>query len=427
MCWRDDGSSRNDSGSLEDGAQTGAAGDGFVAPPGAAPREPWWNKRRYARPTDRTLREQMHITDLEIERRKTLLRFTADDADLLAEMLPLAKLEVDDIVARFYAEQTAIPQISVLIGDADTLRRLHRTMRDYILDLFSGVYDAAYVNKRLRIGMAHKRIGVGPKLYLAGVCCLKTLLNDMIERHTPRDRFPSDLRQRRLSALYKLMYFDNALVFDTYFRSLMAELETSHRQMEEHAAVLEETVALRTRQLEALSRTDSLTGLLNRRVFDEALEREIKIADRTGTAVSLVFIDLDGFKTVNDDGGHAEGDRILALVGATLLKCVRAGEAAFRLGGDEFAIIMPRTNADEAEVACRRIGDDMHKACHRRVKASMGIAQTGPGNLVTAEQLFRHADAAMYEAKRSEGSPVRIVRAVTGAADPGRADKGAAA
>jgi diguanylate cyclase (GGDEF)-like protein len=416
-----------DDGSVEHQEHAGAAGDEFILQPHGPLWSSLWDKGKHPRPTDRTLREQMHITDLEIERRKSVLRFTPKDAELLAEMLPLVKLEVDDIVARFYSEQTTIPQISVMIGDADTLRRLHQTMREYILDLFSGAYDAAYVNKRLRIGIVHKRIGVGPKLYLAGIRCLKALLNDMIERHTPRDRFPSDLRQRRLNALDKLLYFDNALFFDTYFRSLMAELEASHRQMEEHAAILEETVALRTRQLEALSRTDSLTGLLNRRVFDEALEREIKIADRTETPLSLVFVDLDGFKTVNDDGGHAEGDRVLALVGETLRRSVRAGEAAFRLGGDEFAVIMPRTTADDAEVACRRIGTELHKVCHLRVKASMGIAQTGPGDLLTAEQLFRRADAAMYEAKRSSGTPVRIVRAVTDAADPKSAGKGAAA
>ena len=101
MRCRDDGSSGTDDGTLEAGAQAGAAGNGPVVQPGAAPWEPWWNKRRYARPTDRTLREQMHITDLGIGRRKSPLRLTADDAEL-REHLRGHLREVHDFTAALF-------------------------------------------------------------------------------------------------------------------------------------------------------------------------------------------------------------------------------------------------------------------------------------------------------------------------------------
>jgi diguanylate cyclase (GGDEF)-like protein len=382
-----------------------------LAPDPAAPSFPAPASNAHPRPTDSTLREQMQITELEIERRKAVMRFTQWDAEVLADMLPIVTLEIDAIIAKFYDQQTSIPEIALVIGDAETLRRLHQSMRGYILDLFSGEYGADYVNKRLRIGLVHTRIGVPPKLYLCGIYCLRMLLNELIERHTPVDKVPFDLRRRRLDALDKLMYFDNALVFDTYIRSLMRELEVNHLQMEEHAAALEETVTLRTKQLEAMSRTDSLTGLLNRRVFDDTLQREMKIAARTRGPVTVVFFDLDGFKTVNDEKGHAEGDRLLTLVGDVLLRLVREGESAFRLGGDEFAIIMPRTFAADAEIPCRRIGSEFHKACNGQVRSSFGIAETGLGEVISPDELLARADAAMYAAKRSPGGPVKIVRA----------------
>ncbi|MGB8275404.1 MAG: GGDEF domain-containing protein [Alphaproteobacteria bacterium] len=356
---------------------------------------------------DQSPAEQIRLTAREIKRRKATLRFTAVDAGVLAKLLPVATAEIDDIVARFYEHQVSVPEIARVIGDGETLRRLRGTMRSYILDLFSGRYDLEYVNTRLHIGAVHRRIGVRPDLYLASMCQLRLLLGDMIERHAPANLAVPDLLPRRLDALDKLMFFDSALIFDAYVGSLVGELKSSHRR------------------LETLSRTDSLTGLLNRRVFDETLRREIKIAGRTGTPVSLAYIDLDRFKKLNDEEGHAEGDRVLVLVGDVLRRSLREGDAAFRLGGDEFGIVMPRTRAKEAEIACRRIGIEFRKRCGSRGQSSIGIAEVWPDGTVAPEDLLRRADAAMYEAKRGKGNMVRIVLALpdpdTSGQPPGQA------
>jgi len=162
--------------------------------------------------TDQTLVEQMKISDLEINRRKDLLNLTSEDLKALTDNKMLIDENIDLIVDAFYEQQTQIDEISLLIGDADTLRRLSNALRKYILDLFSGYYDSEYVNNRLRIGMVHKRIGVEPKLYLSAVRTLKNILIDKISSATEDKK----ALICTLNALDKLLYFDITLVFDRY-------------------------------------------------------------------------------------------------------------------------------------------------------------------------------------------------------------------
>ena len=125
------------------------------------------------RRTQQTLLEQMQLGDIEIARRKQLLGLDEDGLHLLSSQRALIEDNIDIIVDEFYEKQTEIDEISLLIGDADTLKRLRSAQRIYVLNLFSGRYDSEYVNNRLRIGMVHKRIGVEPKLYLSAVWSLK--------------------------------------------------------------------------------------------------------------------------------------------------------------------------------------------------------------------------------------------------------------
>jgi diguanylate cyclase len=196
--------------------------------------------------TQQTLLEQMAITEHEITRRKELLRFGHEEARLLSQCNSFIAEEIDAIVEEFYQIQTADHEISLIIGDADTLRRLHGTQRNYVLDLFSGRTDMEYVNNRLRIGLVHKRIGVEPKLYLSAVKMLK----DIIDKALVRRIADQELLSRTRQALDKLFYFDTTLVFDTYTRSLLSEVETAKERVEEYAEGLEVQVAERTRELE---------------------------------------------------------------------------------------------------------------------------------------------------------------------------------
>ena len=111
----------------------------------------------------KTLLEIHRISDHEIEKRKELLYFTDNDRDILESMRSKIELNVDKIVSDFYKQQVQFPEITLIIGDAETMQRLQISMRSYIMDICSGFYDAEYVNRRLRIGKVHQRIGLPPK------------------------------------------------------------------------------------------------------------------------------------------------------------------------------------------------------------------------------------------------------------------------
>jgi diguanylate cyclase len=196
--------------------------------------------------TDQTLLEQMQITDHEITRRKELVGLGSDEAAVLSGCRQLIEDEIDIIVEEFYQLQTSDSEISLLIGDADTLRRLHAAQRQYVIELFSGNTDLEYVNNRLRIGLVHKRNGVEPKLYLSAVRALKEILCKALERRIA----DSEALTAACQALDKQFFFDITLVFDTYTHSLISEVQSAKEKAESYAASLEIQVAQRTRQLE---------------------------------------------------------------------------------------------------------------------------------------------------------------------------------
>jgi diguanylate cyclase (GGDEF)-like protein len=156
-------------------------------------------------------------------------------------------------------------------------------------------------------------------------------------------------------------------------------------------------------QLRAQADRDSLTGLLNRRAFMRELGAEIERSLRYGRHFVLALCDLDDFKSINDTDGHPAGDRALEAVAALLQSTIRASDFAFRVGGDEFALLLPETDADEAQDAVRRIvtalgGDSVLGA---GLGISFGLALF-PIHGKTPEELIRRADQAMYAAKRSD-------------------------
>ncbi|HVK83210.1 MAG TPA: sensor domain-containing diguanylate cyclase [Kofleriaceae bacterium] len=146
---------------------------------------------------------------------------------------------------------------------------------------------------------------------------------------------------------------------------------------------------------------DALTGLLNRRAFEERLEIELARRTRYGQTFSLALLDLDGFNTANDRFGEAAGDELLRNIATILNTHTRVMDAAFRLGGDEFAILMPGTALEGAKTfteRCRQyIGDA--KLCDGTVTASFGVVEAEPQETTAA--LSERADAALRDDKRT--------------------------
>ena len=174
---------------------------------------------------------------------------------------------------------------------------------------------------------------------------------------------------------------------------------------------------LMEREREQLSRDaliDTLTGLGNRRTFDQRIAEDFSRARRHDLPLSLLMIDLDHFKEINDHNGHRSGDLVLSAVGAMLRDTLRVADIACRYGGDEFAVILPETTKTEAWLVAEKIRlgllelrVDSQKGGAISVRGSLGVAAFGPDH-ENAMALLEAADAALYRAKHSGRDRVEL-------------------
>ncbi len=165
------------------------------------------------------------------------------------------------------------------------------------------------------------------------------------------------------------------------------------------------------RILATVSMIDSLTGIPNRRCFDENFEQEWKRTFRNGGNITLIIGDIDFFKQFNDTYGHQSGDNCLTRVAQTLKACLkRPGDLVARYGGEEFALVLPQTNSHQALTICNNIQtalltlgiEHMGSKVSPNVTLSLGVASTEPSVTgISRELLLTHADRALYEAKKS--------------------------
>ncbi len=154
------------------------------------------------------------------------------------------------------------------------------------------------------------------------------------------------------------------------------------------------------------SRTDELTGLANRRQFNETLGRAFHQARRYGHALSVMTMDIDLFKAINDTKGHQAGDEVIQMVADVVRDCCRQSDMPARLGGDEFAVILPETHCEDAATLAERIRKRVLErtltidGSQIQVSLSIGIADLNSGGMETPEDFFGLADEALYAAKR---------------------------
>jgi diguanylate cyclase (GGDEF)-like protein len=223
--------------------------------------------------------------------------------------------------------------------------------------------------------------------------------------------FPLSCRGRRVGALVGL---DSAA--STREPRIPPTMLRALRMLLEPAAVALDN-ALLLKRAEALSVTDDLTHLYNSRYLNLVLRRETKRASRSGRPLSLLFIDMDGFKTVNDTHGHMCGSRALVEAAAVIRGSARETDAVARFGGDEFALVLPDTGVDGAMAVGERIRERL--AAHTfladdgldiHLTASVGVA-TLPDVAASADELIQAADRAMYQVKQSGKNGIQTAAA----------------
>ncbi|MGC4120669.1 MAG: GGDEF domain-containing protein [Myxococcales bacterium] len=171
---------------------------------------------------------------------------------------------------------------------------------------------------------------------------------------------------------------------------------TRRELLAENARLRDELAALRSQA--ELAYRDALTGLYNRRHFEERLAQELALSRRTGRPGSLLVVDLDDFKRVNDERGHLAGDEVLRQVASFLRAHLRTEDVICRTGGDEFAVLLPQTDESGVLQLIQRLRDPLSLE-PERLQFSLGFA-SWPRRGLGREELMHAADAAMYEDKR---------------------------
>jgi diguanylate cyclase (GGDEF)-like protein len=184
--------------------------------------------------------------------------------------------------------------------------------------------------------------------------------------------------------------------FAESFNAMVLALERSRRELDDRNTLLD----AQNRLLQEMAATDSLTGLFNRRKFDELTQREIERACRYSRPFSVMMLDLDHFKAVNDEFGHRAGDLALIQVAAVARDTVRSVDSVARWGGEEFIVLLPEVGLTGATRAAERICDAIREAhVVGGMTASVGVAEYRSGE--TAEELLSRVDEALYRAKRT--------------------------
>jgi diguanylate cyclase (GGDEF)-like protein len=159
--------------------------------------------------------------------------------------------------------------------------------------------------------------------------------------------------------------------------------------------------AMLYREMKELAARDKLTGLYNRRLFEEQFDAAVARSQRNGEQLSLLVVDLDGLKRINDLGGHPAGDEALRALAESLCESSRAGDVPCRLGGDEFAVILPGANPDDAIKVAERAQDALIEKGPYSFSGGVARAAT---NLGSSYDLYRSADIAAYRAKAAGGA-----------------------
>lgn len=177
-------------------------------------------------------------------------------------------------------------------------------------------------------------------------------------------------------------------------------------------------------EAEKQSMTDALTGLYNRRSMEELLQREVALAERHGHALSVVMIDMDKFKEINDTHGHAAGDHVLKAFADCVRITLRKTDLAFRFGGDEFIIALPQTTLHQAEQVVGKVRQafaavdftDAITNLEHAPTLSIGVAERSKSiGILTLAQLLQASDAALYDAKSANRNCVRVYQPIRAA------------
>lgn len=330
-----------------------------------------------------------HIDAAEIAARRAFLGFSTQDECNLERIRQVMQVEADAIITEFYEHLSGFHPVKEYLADPEVLVRLRQTQKQYLLTLGQRADGLAYVEDRLRIGRAHERVSLDPKWYLGAY----VKLFELIERRLAARHHGGSAAF--LVTLQKIFTLDATLAVETYYQATMQRLETALQDLTEAK-----------KSLEKIARQDALTKVHNRKHLMEALEAELRRSLRFHHPFSLLFIDADHFKQINDSYGHAFGDFVLKRLVAALRDVLRPADIIGRFGGEEFLVGLVETAADAAQQIAERLRLKVSETIFKfkgqqvLVTISIGLASLRDGS-ADIDRLIDSADHALYRAKEA--------------------------
>ncbi len=336
---------------------------------------------------------------LDIAQRRQRLEFLElEDSDhTLATELSESVItpNVGGIIDQFYAKLVTDPGAFSFISDDETLSRLKKTQIKYLLTLGVGFDTEEYFEDRLRVGLVHDRVGLPLTIYQCSYNVLQKIIIGYI-----RKMLPGDCADAVIEFLLKIISLDMSLAIEAYHDLQVQGLTRSLDNMKD-----------RQRSLQRRVSTDELTGALSRSQILKDLQRSMQNAKNDRRNLSVIMLDIDFFKRVNDQYGHQTGDQVLTQISKRFKTSIRNVDMVGRYGGEEFLVILPDANMDTSNQIAERIrahaASSPIKSGEAIINVSVSAGVTMFVDTDSAESLLERADKALYEAK--EGGRNRVV------------------
>lgn len=297
-----------------------------------------------------------------------------------------------EIMDSFYDFLQGFDEMTGFLGSQDHINRLKITQKEY-LDSFGVNFNAvSYFEYRLRVGVAHERVGLPLHLYLAAYRTLQTLIQAALPAHVCQQ---ASLYAQYMHSISKIVILDTSLAIDAYTRNRIDYMKASLQALTQERDVLTTQIM-----------HDTLTGTLSRRFILETLNKQLaQLSRQPDRHLSIALMDLDHFKQVNDSFGHLVGDKVLYEFCRVVSTHVREQDYFGRFGGEEFLLILTGIAPDQALQAIHRIREATyrqvftHDGKHIPLTVSIGFTTARPDEKV--DDLIVRADNALYQAKQA--------------------------
>jgi diguanylate cyclase (GGDEF)-like protein/PAS domain S-box-containing protein len=324
----------------------------------------------------------------------------------------LSDVQRDGLKSLGIVLQNLIDQRKQSIENEHELSRLNRAVNVAELGLWD--YNI-HTRKGLATGRFSELLGLEPNQFDGSVDTFLQFvhpddLNMFQERHRRElelhdfQRFEFRIIHRNGSIRWLVAHSGGIFSRDgklTHITGLIFD-RTEQRLVEEQLHHYHEELLASTKKLEGLSLTDGLTGIKNRRAFDEALNSQVAYSQRRQSSIALLMIDVDNFKSFNDEYGHPAGDEVLKIVARLIQDTIRTEDTLARYGGEEFSLVLPQADIEAGKRTAERIRANIQSWNWqvRNITVSIGVASQY-GSAVEATTLLQMADECLYQAKTS--------------------------